>query len=43
VVKKFNRESTGSVDFLDYLTYVPLFIELHGRIINDPLSDNRVF
>ena len=35
---KFNREQHGFVDYLDFLTYVPLFIEIHGRIVSDPLS-----
>ena len=38
VMTKFNREGTGFVDFLDYVTYVPLFIEIHERIVQDPLS-----
>ncbi|XP_064652020.1 uncharacterized protein LOC135502839 isoform X2 [Lineus longissimus] len=43
VLSKFNRERKGVVDFLDYLTYVPLFIEIHDRIISDPLSESRLF
>lgn len=37
VMSKFNREGKGYVDFLDYVTYVPLFIEIHEKIIKDPL------
>ena len=40
-MEKFTRERKGVVDFLDFLTYVPLFIEIHGRIINDPFSEER--
>lgn len=36
-MSKFNREGKGYVDFLDYVTYVPLFIEIHEKIIKDPL------
>ena len=39
VLKKFNREGTGFVDFLDFVTYVPLFIEIHKRIVEDPFND----
>lgn len=41
VVDKFNREGKNYVDFLDYLTYVPLFIEIHDYICNDPLNLDR--
>ncbi|XP_053381809.1 uncharacterized protein LOC123540018 [Mercenaria mercenaria] len=39
VLSKFNREGRGFVDFLDFVTYVPLFIEIHKRIIEDPFND----
>ncbi|CAH1772232.1 unnamed protein product [Owenia fusiformis] len=38
VMSKFNREHKGVVDFLDYLIYIPLFIEIHERIVMDPLN-----
>ncbi|XP_055871663.1 uncharacterized protein LOC106067373 isoform X1 [Biomphalaria glabrata] len=38
VMTKFNRDSKGYVDFLDFVTYVPLFVEIHKRIITDPLN-----
>jgi len=41
VVDKFNREKKGMVDFLEYLTYVPLFIEIHSRIVKDPLNPDK--
>ena len=41
VLTKFNREKKGVIDFLDFLTYVPLFIEIHERIISDPLNQDR--
>ena len=40
VLSKFNREGSGFVDFLDFVTYVPLFIEIHKRIIQDPFNDS---
>ena len=42
VVEKFNREGKGTVDFLDFLTYIPLFIDIHENIISDPLNLSRV-
>ncbi|CAL1536467.1 unnamed protein product [Lymnaea stagnalis] len=39
VLNKFNRDSKGIIDFLDFVTYVPLFVEIHKRIINNPLSE----
>ncbi|KAH9496220.1 potassium channel, sub T, member 2, partial [Bulinus truncatus] len=38
VMTKFNRDSKGFIDFLDFVTYVPLFVEIHQRIITDPLN-----
>ena len=40
VLSKFNREGKGFVDFLDFVTYIPLFIDIHKRIIQDPFNDN---
>jgi len=40
VLSKFNREGRGFADFLDFVTYVPLFIEIHNRIIEDPFNDS---
>lgn len=39
VLKKFNREGRGVVDFLDFVTYVPLFVLIHKRIVSDPLRE----
>lgn len=41
VVRKFNRDQTGIIDFLDFLTYIPLFLEIHSRIVDDPLNQDR--
>ncbi|CAD5123140.1 DgyrCDS11510 [Dimorphilus gyrociliatus] len=41
VVRKFNRDQTGIIDFLDFLTYIPLFLEIHSRIVDDPLNQER--
>ncbi|XP_067665436.1 uncharacterized protein [Haliotis asinina] len=37
VLSKFNREGKGMFDFMDFVTYIPLFIEIHQRIVHDPL------
>ncbi|XP_071113793.1 uncharacterized protein [Haliotis cracherodii] len=37
VLSKFNREGKGMFDFMDFVTYIPLFIEIHQRIVKDPL------
>ncbi|KAL4218128.1 hypothetical protein ACF0H5_022864 [Mactra antiquata] len=39
VLSKFNREGRGFVDFLDFVTYVPLFVDIHKRIIEDPFNE----
>lgn len=41
VMSKFDREKKGFVEFLDYLTYVPLFVEIHQRIVEDPFSEEK--
>jgi len=38
VVGKFDREKKGVVDFLDFLTYIPLFLEVHTRIVSNPFG-----
>lgn len=36
---KFDREGRNFVDFLDFLSYLPLFVEIHERIITKPLEN----
>ncbi|XP_067933042.1 uncharacterized protein [Watersipora subatra] len=42
VTSKFNVTEKGYVEYLDFLTYVPLFVELHDRICSNPLATERV-
>ena len=41
VVDHLNHEGRGIVEFLDYLTYVPLFVEIHDSICGNPLDVSR--
>lgn len=41
VVERLNHEGRGIVEFLDYLTYVPLFVEIHDSIYGNPLDFSR--
>ena len=41
VVDRLNHEDRGLVEFLDYLTYVPLFVEIHDAIYGNPLDFSR--
>lgn len=41
VVDRLNHEGKGLVEFLDYLTYVPLFVEIHDSIHGNPLDFSR--
>lgn len=41
VVDRLNHEGKGFVEFLDYLTYVPLFVEIHDSIYGNPLDFTR--
>ncbi|XP_033727142.1 LOW QUALITY PROTEIN: uncharacterized protein LOC117316587 [Pecten maximus] len=38
VLSKFNREGSGYIDFMDFVMYIPLFIEIHERIVQNPLD-----
>lgn len=37
-LKKFNHTGTGVLSFLDFVTYIPLFVEIHEGIVENPLS-----
>ena len=41
VKNKFNRTKKGYLEYMDFLTYVPLFVELHDRIVSNPLATER--
>ncbi|XP_075251578.1 uncharacterized protein LOC142344018 isoform X2 [Convolutriloba macropyga] len=41
VIDKFCREKRGQVEFLDFLTYMPLFVEIHEHIKANPLTLTR--
>ncbi|XP_071854254.1 uncharacterized protein [Apostichopus japonicus] len=43
VTDKFDREDKGVVDFLDYVTYIPLFIDIHDSIVSDPFGTGSSF
>lgn len=42
VTRKFNRAQKGYIEYMDFLTYVPLFVEVHDRICENPLTTDRV-
>ncbi|XP_053138851.1 uncharacterized protein LOC128339263 [Hemicordylus capensis] len=37
-LQKFNRTEAGVLSFLDFVTYIPLFVEIHEGIVQNPLS-----
>ncbi|XP_072028233.1 uncharacterized protein [Amphiura filiformis] len=41
VVDKLGREGKQTVDFLDFLTYILLFVDIHDYILSDPLNASR--
>ncbi len=41
VVDRLNNGGRGLVEFLDYLTYVPLFVEIHDSISGNPFDFTR--
>ncbi|EDV22378.1 uncharacterized protein TRIADDRAFT_58917 [Trichoplax adhaerens] len=41
VRKQFDKNNVGTVEFIDYLTYIPLFMEIHSHIISEPLKETQ--
>lgn len=41
ILKKFGEDGRTWVDFLLYISYIPLFLEIHGTITDNPLDDRR--
>ena len=41
ILKKFGEDGRTWVDFLLYICYIPLFVEIHGTITDNPLDDRR--
>ncbi|XP_065843895.1 uncharacterized protein [Oscarella lobularis] len=41
VVDRLDKEKTGRIEFLDYLVYVPLFVEIHDSICGNPFEFSR--
>ena len=40
-VRKSLTSSNKQLDFLDFLTYIPLFILIHRSVITNPFDDER--
>ena len=41
VIERFSRDGKIFVDFMDYLTYIPLFCEIHSTINENPFDTTR--
>ena len=41
IMHKFGEEGRTWVDFLLYICYIPLFLEIHDTINANPLDDTR--
>jgi len=41
ILAKFSEDGKVYVDFLDFLTYIPLFMEIHDTINDNPLKTKR--
>eukprot|EP00118_Oscarella_pearsei_P004508 m.19460 g.19460 ORF g.19460 m.19460 type:complete len:850 (+) comp27843_c0_seq3:1-2550(+) len=41
VVDRLDKEKNGCIEFLDYLVYVPLFVEIHDSICGNPFEFSR--
>lgn len=36
-----HKEGMMSLTFLDYLAYIPLFLDIHDTIVDNPLDDSK--
>lgn len=41
LITKTLTDSNKKLDFLDFLTYLPLFLLIHQSVIHNPLDDER--
>ena len=41
IVAKFTEKGKTEVDFIDFLTYILLFLEIHGTIVKNPFDVER--
>lgn len=41
-VKKTLTGEGMNLDFLDFLTYIPLFLLIHHSVVSNPFNDSRV-
>ena len=41
IIEKFTEGGKEEVDFLDFLTYIPLFVEIHDTINSNPFETTR--
>lgn len=41
-VKQALMEQNRGLDFLDFLTYIPLFLLIHRSVVTNPFDDSRV-
>eukprot|EP00730_Choanoeca_flexa_P000877 TRINITY_DN10378_c0_g1_i1.p2 TRINITY_DN10378_c0_g1~~TRINITY_DN10378_c0_g1_i1.p2 ORF type:complete len:287 (+),score=41.96 TRINITY_DN10378_c0_g1_i1:1661-2521(+) len=41
IIDKFTEDGKDEVDFLDFLTYIPLFLEIHDTINENPFENLR--
>jgi hypothetical protein len=42
ILKKFMENGNCFVEFLDFLTYIPLFLEIHDTINEEPFGEERI-
>ena len=40
-VRKHLTKSNKKLDFLDFVTYIPLFILIHQSVVKNPFDDTR--
>eukprot|EP00043_Microstomoeca_roanoka_P016890 m.174637 g.174637 ORF g.174637 m.174637 type:complete len:1017 (-) comp16541_c0_seq1:891-3941(-) len=41
VLEQITKEGLDELTFLDYLAYIPLFLDIHDAILDNPLDDSR--
>jgi hypothetical protein len=38
IMQTIDKDASGTIDFVEFVSYIPFFVRLHQEILRDPLS-----